>query len=120
MRAHAEFGAHLVADLPGLAPVAPAVRHHHERWDGAGYPEALAGEAIPLEARIVAAADALSAMTGDRVHRRARVFGDALEELRRERGRQFDPRVVDAVLAVVAARAERMAGLRGGRGALAA
>jgi putative two-component system response regulator len=69
---------------------------HHERWDGAGYPQGLAGEAIPLEGRIVAVADAYDALTHDRVHQRACTPAEALQEIVRQRGRQFDPLVVGA------------------------
>ncbi len=70
---------------------------HHERWDGGGYPNGLAGELIPLAGRIVAVADAFDAMTHDRVYRAARPVGEALEEIARERGRQFDPCIGDAL-----------------------
>jgi HD-GYP domain-containing protein (c-di-GMP phosphodiesterase class II) len=76
------------------------VRSCHERWDGAGYPDQLAGAAIPLVARIVCACDAFSAMTTDRPYRKALSEIDALDELRRCSGTQFDPAVVDALVAV--------------------
>ena len=76
------------------------MRSCHERWDGAGYPDRLAGEAIPLVARIVCACDAFSAMTTDRPYRKALSEADALAELRRCSGTQFDPAVVDALVAV--------------------
>jgi putative two-component system response regulator len=75
-------------------------RHHHERWDGGGYPDGLAGAAIPLEARIVACCDTLNAITTDRAYRKASSMGAALAELRRCAGTQFDPEVVAAVEAV--------------------
>jgi hypothetical protein len=74
------------------------VRHHHERWDGTGYPERLHGEEIPLGARIIFVVDAYDAMTSDRVYRGRLSPGEALEELERCAGTQFDPRVVDALL----------------------
>jgi two-component system, cell cycle response regulator len=77
------------------------VRSCHERWDGGGYPDALAGEEIPLIARIVCCCDAFNAMTTDRSYRKALPLHEAMNELRRCRGSQFDPRVVDALLAVV-------------------
>jgi HD-GYP domain-containing protein (c-di-GMP phosphodiesterase class II) len=76
--------------------VAALVRASHERWDGAGYPDALAGEQIPVGARIVAVADAYAAMTAGRPYRKARSSNDALDELRREAGAQFAPAVVAA------------------------
>jgi HD-GYP domain-containing protein (c-di-GMP phosphodiesterase class II) len=77
------------------------VRHEHERWDGGGYPDGLAGEAIPLGSRIILACDALHAMTSDRPYRAALSLEDALAELRRHAGTQFDPRVIDALLSVL-------------------
>ncbi len=84
-----------------LGDVGRVVRSCHERWDGAGYPDRLAGEQIPLVARIVCACDAFSAMTTDRPYRKARSHSEALAELRRCSGSQFDPAVVDALSAVV-------------------
>jgi HD-GYP domain-containing protein (c-di-GMP phosphodiesterase class II) len=91
-----------------LARVGVVVRASHERWDGGGYPDGLAGEAIPLAARIVSACDAYNAMTTDRSYRRAMPVSLALAEMRRCAGSQFDPRVVDA-LAVVAAEQDAQA-----------
>ena len=95
MRRHSAIGASIVAPLRLGRVVAPIVRAHHERWDGAGYPDGLRGVAIPLGARIIAVADAFDAMTHDRPYRRGRTPEDALRELRRERERQFDPDLVD-------------------------
>ena len=75
------------------------VRHHHERWDGAGYPDRLAGEQIPLGARIFAVADTLDAMTSTRPYRAALDWSVAVEEIEAQSGRQFDPEVVQAFLA---------------------
>ena len=72
------------------------VRHHHERWDGSGYPDRLEGTDIPLAARIFAVADTLDAMTSDRPYRMARPWADARDEIFSQSGKQFDPRVVDA------------------------
>jgi putative nucleotidyltransferase with HDIG domain len=77
------------------------VRSHHEQWDGGGYPDGLAGEAIPLEARIIACCDAWSAMTTTRSYREAMPVTAAAAEIRRCTGTQFDPRVADALLAIV-------------------
>src|SRR5581483_10899220 len=74
------------------------VRHHHERWDGAGYPDGIEGDAIPLGARIFAVADALDAMTSDRPYRAALEWEEAAEEVQAQSGRQFDPDVVGAFL----------------------
>jgi diguanylate cyclase (GGDEF)-like protein len=102
MRQHPLDGEALVRAVPDLRPVAPIVRHHHERWDGTGYPDGLAAEAIPLEARIVAAADAWSAMTTDRPYRAAMTEASALGELERVAGTQLDPEVVGALRSVLA------------------
>jgi diguanylate cyclase (GGDEF)-like protein len=101
MMTHAAFGADLVARTPGIAESAGAVRHHHERWDGGGYPDGLAGSDIPIEARIVAAADTWNAMTQDRVYRPALDFDAAVAELLRTAGSQLDPVVAKALLTVV-------------------
>jgi HD-GYP domain-containing protein (c-di-GMP phosphodiesterase class II) len=77
------------------------VRSHHERFDGVGYPDGLAGDEIPLAARIVAAADAFVAMTESRPYEGPRAHGEAIAELQRSSGSQFDPRVVDALVAVL-------------------
>ncbi len=100
MMSHSHIGAELVAGVHVLAPLSSVIRHHHERWDGGGYPDRLAGSAIPLEARIVAVADALDAITTDRPYRAARTMAEALEELRRGAGTHFDPEVVAAALRV--------------------
>ncbi|HEX3548978.1 MAG TPA: HD domain-containing phosphohydrolase [Candidatus Elarobacter sp.] len=85
----------------GLLMYRDAVRHHHERFDGRGYPDGLSGEGIPLSARIVAVADAYDAMTGQRPYRFPMTPDRALLEIERMRGTQFDPAVVDVMLAVV-------------------
>ena len=97
MRQHVVIGERLVRQVPELADAAAAVRHHHERWDGTGYPDRLSGEAIPLPARIVAVVDAYSAMTSPRVYSRARSSFAAIAELERCSGTHFDPLVVSAL-----------------------
>jgi putative nucleotidyltransferase with HDIG domain len=82
------------------------VRSHHERWDGAGYPDGLAAEAIPLEARIISCCDAWNAMRTDRAYRKALPYDTALSELQANSGTQFDPRIVDALIQVVQPQAE--------------
>ena len=101
MERHTVIGEQILAPVEFLAGVCKLVRHEHERWDGAGYPDRLAGEAIPLGSRIILACDALHAMTSDRPYRKALPREVAIGELRRHAGTQFDPRVVDALLAVV-------------------
>jgi diguanylate cyclase (GGDEF)-like protein len=91
---HPRIGYRLIEQVPALKPVASAVLHHHERYDGGGYPAGLKGEQIPLEARIVCVADAFSAMTADRPYRRRMPLDAACDELERNAGTQFDPEVV--------------------------
>lgn len=98
---HPEIGGRLLEPLGLGEGVVAAVRSHHERWDGCGYPDGKAGEAIPLGARIVQVADAFDAMTSDRPWRRARTQGAALAELRQEAGRQFDPALAKELTALV-------------------
>jgi HD-GYP domain-containing protein (c-di-GMP phosphodiesterase class II) len=102
MKTHTILGEQMLDQIGGLlGEVGRIVRSCHERWDGEGYPDRLAGEAIPLEARIVCACDAWSAMRTDRSYRRALTQEAAIDELRACSGTHFDPRVVDALLAVV-------------------
>ncbi|MGH7361564.1 MAG: HD-GYP domain-containing protein, partial [Candidatus Methylomirabilales bacterium] len=101
---HPAWGVDILETVPLLTPALDVVGGHHERYDGKGYPQGLRGEEIALTARIFAVADALDAMTHDRPHRSARPVSGALEELRREAGKQFDPRVVEAALAIPPAR----------------
>ena len=101
MRRHPVIGERIVAAIPPLAHLAHAIRAEHERWDGRGYPDGLSGEQIPVASRIVFACDAWHAMTSDRPYRRAMPRADARAELTEHAGAQFDPDVVDALLAVL-------------------
>ena len=101
IKGHSVWGADLVGRIPGLEAVARIVRHHHERYDGEGYPDGLAGRDIPLASRILTAADAYVAMTEDRPYRRARPRFEVDHEFRDCSGRQFDPYVVEALREVV-------------------
>jgi putative nucleotidyltransferase with HDIG domain len=101
VKRHPEDGARIVGRLHGLRAAVPAVLHHHERWEGNGYPHRLSGDGIPLEAAIVGLADAVDAMTTDRPYSCARTLEDATEEVVRNRGTQFAPAVVDAYVALV-------------------
>jgi putative nucleotidyltransferase with HDIG domain len=94
MRTHAVGGYEILRSAPLPDNVKLSVRHSHERWDGTGYPDGLAGEAIPFYARIVAVVDAYDAMTNDRPYRKALPADEAFRRLEREAGGQFDPRVV--------------------------
>lgn len=102
MRRHPAIGAQIVASIGSVAHLAPTVRAEHECWDGTGYPDGLIGEQIPVVSRIVAACDALQAMTSDRPHRKAIPTTGALRGLRGQAGSQFDPLVVGALLDSVA------------------
>ncbi|WP_217923316.1 HD-GYP domain-containing protein [Miltoncostaea oceani] len=104
MRRHPEAGAEIAAEIPSLAHLAPVLVAVHERWDGDGYPHGIAGERIPLLARIVFCCDAFEAMTADRPYDVARTPEEAVVELRDGAGTQFDPTVVAAFLTVLAAR----------------
>jgi response regulator RpfG family c-di-GMP phosphodiesterase len=100
MQRHTLLGAQILAGVALLNGAGlRVVRSHHERWDGAGYPDGLAGEAIPVGARIFALVDAVDAMTSDRPYRAALSWQDAMDEIRAQSGRQFDPRVVRAFVA---------------------
>jgi HD-GYP domain-containing protein (c-di-GMP phosphodiesterase class II) len=101
MRRHPGDGANMLPQTRALEAVYAAVRHHHEWFDGSGYPDRLAGEDIPLISRILLVTDAYDAMTSDRPYRAAISEEEAIEELRRCAGTQFDPRVVEAFLRVL-------------------
>ena len=101
IRCHAMWGAETLSRVPGLGAVATIVRFHHERWDGAGYPDGLRGARIPLASRIIAVCDAYGAMTCDRPYRSAMDPDDALDEIRAGAGTQFDPAVVRAFVSAL-------------------
>lgn len=96
IKQHAPEGAVILGHLSMYADVALVVRHHHERWDGTGYPDGLAGEEIPIGSRIIAVADTYDAMTSDRVYRKALSHKVAMAEIRRGSGTQFDPEIAEA------------------------
>jgi putative nucleotidyltransferase with HDIG domain len=105
IRRHPVEGQEMLERVGGvLAEVGVIVRHHHERWDGGGYPDGIAGHAIPLAARIISTCDAYSAMTTNRPYRSAMPVADAIAELQRCSGAQFDPAVVAAMARIVARR----------------
>jgi putative nucleotidyltransferase with HDIG domain len=108
MKEHVTIGAGILGQVAFPWPVAPIVRHHHERWDGRGYPGGLSGEDIPLLARIVTVADSYEAMTSDRPYRGACTPAYAIEELRANSGAQFDTRVVEAFERALARRGVRI------------
>ena len=113
MARHPVVGAEIVARVEGLEPIGPWIRHSHERIDGTGYPDGLAGEAIPLASRILLVADAFDAMTSDRSYRRAMSVEDAVAELDANAGTQFDALCVDALKAELASGGDRAAALAG-------
>jgi HD-GYP domain-containing protein (c-di-GMP phosphodiesterase class II) len=104
VRRHPAAGAVLVSPLPGARRAFPSILHHHERWDGTGYPGRIAGDAIPAEARLVCIADAYDAMTSHRPYRATLSIRAALEELRVCAGTQFDPEITQACIEAWSAR----------------
>jgi putative nucleotidyltransferase with HDIG domain len=101
MKTHPEVGERILRPIRSLSAILPIVRHHHERWDGGGYPDGLAERAIPLGARIVSVCDAYRAMTEDRPYRKALPDEEARSELESGAGRQFDPDCVAALFRVI-------------------
>jgi HD-GYP domain-containing protein (c-di-GMP phosphodiesterase class II) len=101
MRRHTIEGEEMLAGIAGLEHLAPAVRATHEAWDGSGYPDGLAGDDIPLTARIVTVVDAFDAMTSERAYRQPLPRREALRRLRAGAGLQFDPRVVETIVRVL-------------------
>lgn len=108
VRQHPVLGATILEAVPGLERVATYVRHHHERWDGNGYPEGLRGEEIPAGARIINVIDSFDAMLGPRPYQRPLSPAEAVEEIEQRTGAQFDPEVVEAFLDELDARGVAM------------
>lgn len=102
MQQHPVFGALIVKDVPNLEAVLGGIRHHHERYDGKGYPDKLKGETIPMLGRLLAVPDCFSAMTTERPYRKALTWQESINEIQRGKGTQFDPVMADAFLAVIA------------------
>ena len=111
INSHPKLSATIVGHVPSLTPCLPAILHHQERWDGTGYPSGLKGESIPLEARILSVADAFDAMTSPRPYRGPMSYREALEELKRGSGSQFDPKLVEAFLPIALATAPEERGV---------
>jgi diguanylate cyclase (GGDEF)-like protein len=103
VQSHPRVGANIVGNVPSLVSCVSGVLYHHERWDGTGYPEGLKGEAIPLDARILAIADAYAAMVSSRPYRDAMCEDKALKRMQQGAGRQFDPKLVEVFVRVVSA-----------------
>jgi putative nucleotidyltransferase with HDIG domain len=100
IKLHPSIGAKIIASIPSPAEIATIIRHHHARWDGTGYPDSLEGNGIPLGSRIIAVADCYQAIISDRPYRKGRSHEEAVEEIRRCSGSQFDPFIVEAFLRV--------------------
>ena len=115
MRAHARIGAKMLERIPSLREFAPVVRAHHERVDGRGYPDHIAGDAIPLPARIIAVADSFHAMISKRPYRQAMPVSKALAELHRGAGTQYDSNIVAAMLGMVQPAAHALPRMRSAR-----
>lgn len=98
IKKHPETGEIIVTPLEFLKEARPIIRHHHERYDGSGYPDGLSGERIPMIARILAVSDAYDAMTSTRTYRKALTHEEAVAELKKNAGTQFDPKVVETLL----------------------
>ncbi|NJN17874.1 MAG: response regulator [Oscillochloris sp.] len=101
IRQHPEYGARIIAPMRFANEVGPIILHHHERWDGKGYPQGLQGEAIPIGARVVAIVDAFDAMMTDRPYRRSLGIDETLRRLRGGRGKEWDPQLLDLFVGLV-------------------
>jgi putative nucleotidyltransferase with HDIG domain len=101
VRNHVQLGASMIEMLGEMHPIVPLIRHHHESWDGTGYPDGLKGEEIPLVSRIIAVADTYDAMTSDRPYRKRRSHQIAIDEIKRTSGTKLDPRVAEVFLQVL-------------------
>jgi len=100
---HPLVGESILAGIPGFEEILPAVRHHHERWDGTGYVDGLKGERIPLAAQLISLSDTFDALTEDRPYRKAFTVQAACQEILRQRGRQFDPQLAESFVALMLA-----------------
>ena len=101
MKKHPEIGYRIALSSPELAPIAEYILHHHERWDGKGYPQNLAGEEIPYLSRLIAAMDAYDAMTQDRPYRKRMSEEEALQEIKKNKGLQFDPKIAETFIELI-------------------
>lgn len=95
IKKHPEMGARILSDIKQVADIIPGILHHHERWDGRGYPYGLSGSAIPLMGRVICLADSFDAMTSNRTYRKALPLEVAIAEIQRSAGSQFDPELAE-------------------------
>jgi polar amino acid transport system substrate-binding protein len=109
IRAHPVNGEKILSSLPCFLDISPIIRHHHERFDGTGYPDGLTGEQIPFKSRLIAVVDAFDAMTNNRPYQGALGISDALETIDGNKGKQFDPKLADIFTAVVVENLKRRA-----------
>jgi HD-GYP domain-containing protein (c-di-GMP phosphodiesterase class II) len=101
MRSHVTIGARLLEPIEAFGPLIPIALYHHEQWDGSGYPEGLAGEAIPFLPRLLTVPDVFDALASDRPYRSGWPFEDTMNYIRKHSGKLYDPNVVDALVALV-------------------
>ena len=116
MREHPVIGERILRAIPGMGSIARIVRHEHERFDGAGYPDGISGDEIPIGSRIILACDAYHAMTSDRPYRKAMPHAEAIRELAKNAGTQFDPQVTEVLIGALYG--SRQSGSPRGRGRL--
>jgi len=109
IRAHPINSVKILSSFPCFLDISPVIRHHHERFDGTGYPDGLKGEQIPLMSRLIAVVDAFVAMTNDRPYRGALMISDALETIEENKEKQFDPKIANLFIAVVVENLKRRA-----------
>ena len=112
MKEHPLHGARILSSIRQFENIIPVIRHHHEYYNGCGYPDGLSGESIPFIARILSVADAYDAMTTDRHYRKARDLSDAIEELKRNAGIQFDPQIVEVFLQIISKKGDFISAMR--------
>ena len=101
MKTHPEVGVKMIEKVHFLKPAIPYILNHHERWDGKGYPNGLAGEDIPIEGRLLAVVDTFDAITSNRPYRKGQSMEKAIDEIKKNSGTQFDPTIVEVFLKAV-------------------